>query len=309
MRVHIHANCQAVPLAGLLNEAEPDWEISYFEVHANDIIDNVDEYHHKIQSADLVLTQPIHRGFRNRDDLSVDWVRANIRKDATLLVFPSMHFAGHHPGLDALPLAGLPFLSSLLVGHLIAAGETQAAALDRILSDNFISESEIETEIQVAMNEMKRREVEDGLDVFISPFFDENCRTKTVFHIQNHPFREAMVFIANRLLAHLGRAARAPVEGRDYQPDVHIPPLPSVARFLDNRRGGRRVESLDMVLLPGHPAMTQAEYYGHMMDVLARYTPDEIFQVIEKRWPTVQVLRRLAAQGSTIPGIARWLGA
>ena len=32
MKVHIHANCQAVLLAGMLNEVEPDWDISYFDV-------------------------------------------------------------------------------------------------------------------------------------------------------------------------------------------------------------------------------------------------------------------------------------
>ena len=165
MKVHIHANCQAIPLAGMLNEVEPHWDISYFEVHADKIIENIDDHRRHIRTADLVLTQPIHRNFRGRDDLSVDWIRENVRKDATLLVFPSMHFGAHHPGLDGLPLAGLPFLSSLLAAQLVAAGESPATATGRLLSNDLLSEAEVETEIQVSLSEMKRRELDDQMDV------------------------------------------------------------------------------------------------------------------------------------------------
>lgn len=308
MKVHIHANCQAVPLAGMLHEVEPDWDISYFEVHADKIIENIDDHRRHIRTADLVLTQPIHRNFRGRDDLSVDWIRENVRKDATLLVFPSMHFGAHHPGLDGLPLAGLPFLSSLLAAQLVASGESPATATGRLLSDDLLSEAEVETEIQVSLNEMKRREFDDRMDVVISPFFEENCRARVMFHIQNHPLREAMVFIANQILDNVGRRARIPIEGRDYQPDVHVPPLPAVARYLRNRGGClSEAEAAERVLLPGYPVMTQEEYYGRMTEALAQYTPGEIYGVMEKCWPTVQILRRLAEQDSAIPGIERWL--
>jgi hypothetical protein len=308
MKVHIHANCQAVPLAGMLKEVYPNWDISYFEAHAKDIIERIDEHYARIRNADLVLTQPIHSGYRGRADLSIDWVRENVRRDATLLVFPSMHFTGHHPELDNLPIPGIPFLSSLLAAHLIADGQTPAAALRHMLSDELLRDSDIEAEISISLDEMKRREIDDQMDILITPFLEKYCRAKALFHIQNHPLRETMVFITNQILDRIGCTARVPVDGRDYQREPHVPPLPAIARYLRTQRGDLEgAKSSEMVLIPGYPPMTQADYYGCMLEGLARLGLDEIFQVIKSRWPTVQLLRRLAAQGSALPGASRWL--
>ena len=308
MKVHIHANCQAIPLAGMLKEVHPDWDITHFEAHTADIIERIDEHYDRVRTSDLVRAQPIHSGYRDRTDLSIDWVRQNARKDATLLVFPSMHFTGHHPELDVIPISGIPFLSSLLAAHLIAAGQTPTEALRYMLSDELLRASDIEAEISISLDEMRRREIEDRIDILITPFIEEHCRTKALFHIQNHPFREPMAFVANQILERIGCTARVPVAGRDYQASPHVPPLPAIARYLRANRGGpAEAELTEMVLIPGYQPMTQADYYGRMLEGLARHKPDEIFQVIKNRWPTVQMLRRLAAQGSALPGTARWV--
>jgi hypothetical protein len=310
MKVHIHANCQAVPLAGMLSEVRPDWDISFFQVHADDIIERIDEHHRRIRTSDLVICQPVHKGYRDRTDLSIDWIRENVRRDATLLVIPSIHFAGHHPELDSLPLAGIPFLSSLLAAHLIASRLTPSVARDCLLSDELFRDQDIESEIQISLDEIRRREVDDRIDIQISPYLQEYCRIKPMFHIQNHPLREVMVFIANEVLAKIGCSERVPIKGLDYQPEPHVPLLPSIARYINAKRddtwGPLPIET---VLIHGFQPMTQDEYYLCMLEGLARYCPAEIFQAIKQRWPTVQVLRRLAAQGSTIPGITRWLEA
>ena len=307
MDVHIHANCQAIPIAGMLREAEPDWRITWFEVHGPEIIEHFDQHRARIQTADLVISQPIHQGYRDREELSIDWVRDHIRPTATLLVIPSVHFSGHHPGLDGLPLAGLPFLSNLLAAHLVASGCPSDEAVRLLLSDNLLSEAEIDTEIQTSLDEITRREIEDHIDIGISPFLAKHCRSRTLFHIQNHPLRETTAFIANQLLARLGRLARVSIEGRDYQHGTHVPPLPSVARYL-RIHGDRHVdnETDELVQLPGFPLMTQAEYYSIITERLSTFSPEEVFDAVRRRWPTVQLLTRLARQGSSIPGIARW---
>ena len=310
MKVHIHANCQAIPLAGMLKEVQPDWDISYFEAHTADIIERIDEHHTRIRTADLVISQPIHKGYRERTDLSIDWIRENVRRDATLLVFPSLHFTGHHPELDGLPLAGIPLPSSLLAAHLIASGQTPIIALRYLLSDELLRDTDIEAEIQLSLDEMRRREVDDRMDIQITSFVEEHCRTKVLFHLQNHPMRETMVVVANKVLERIGCAGRVPVDGHDYQREPHIPPLPSIARYLSDQRGDPAGPvPTETVLIPGYPPMTQADYYGCMLEGLNRHSQDEIFQMIEKRWPTVQFLRRLAAHGSMLPGVARWLEA
>ena len=64
MDVHIHANCQAIPIAGMLREAEPDWRVTWFEVHGPEIIEHFDDHCARIRTADLVISQPIHQGYR-----------------------------------------------------------------------------------------------------------------------------------------------------------------------------------------------------------------------------------------------------
>ena len=201
MDVHIHANCQAIPIAGMLREADPDWRVTWFEVHGPEIIEHFDEHCARVRTADLVISQPIHQGYRDREELSIDWIRDHIRPDATLLVVPSMHFSGHHPGLDGLPLTGLPFLSNLLAAHLVASGCASDDAVRLLLSDNLLSDAEIDTEIQTSLDETTRRETEDHIDIRIGPFLAKHCRTRTLFHIQNHPLRETAAFVANQILA------------------------------------------------------------------------------------------------------------
>jgi hypothetical protein len=307
MDVHIHANCQAIPIAGMLREADPDWRVTWFEVHGPEIIEHFDEHCARIRTADLVISQPIHQGYRDREELSIDWIRDHIRPDATLLVVPSMHFSGHHPGLDGLPLTGLPFLSNLLAAHLVASGCASDDAVRLLLSDNLLSDAEIDTEIQTSLDETTRRETEDHIDIRIGPFLAKHCRTRTLFHIQNHPLRETAAFVANQILARLGQPARVPIEGRDYQHATHVPPLPSVARYL--RVHGEEdvdIETDEVVQLPGFPPMTQIEYYKLITERLTTFSPEEVFDAVRHRWPTVQLLTRLARQGSSIPGIARW---
>jgi hypothetical protein len=307
MDVHIHANCQAIPIAGMLREAEPDWRVTWFEVHGPEIIEHFDEHRARIQTADLVISQPIHQGYRDREELSIDWIRDHIRPDATLLVVPSIHFSGHHPGLDGLPLAGQPFLSNLLAAHLVASGCAPGEAVQLLLSDYLLSEAEIDTEIQISLDETTRREIEDHIDIRISPFLGQHCRSKALFHIQNHPLRVTTVFVANQILAWLGQPARVQIEGRDYQRGTHVPPLPSVARYLRVHGGeGVDIETDELVQLPGFPLMTQVEYYSLIIDRLSTFSREEVFDAVRHRWPTVQLLTRLARQGSSIPGIAQW---
>lgn len=304
MRVYIHANCQAVPFAGMLNEAYPDWQISFFEVHAQPIVEQVDRYYECVRTADVVLTQPIHDGFRAREDLCIGWIRANVRRDALLIVIPSLHFGAHQATWEINPFPGF----DLLAAHLVASGLRPADALRHLLSNNMLTDDDIEVEIATAIAENKRRELEDKIDVKISPFLEANSRGRLLFHTNNHPMRETAVFITNGILERMGFPRRVSVEGHDYQADMHVPPLPSITRFLASRSGMTPDPAVyETVRLHSIPGMPIATYYGQMIERLAAVPPEELLSSIVKRWPTIQVLRRLAARNTVIPGIERWV--
>ncbi len=304
MRIHIHANCQAVPIAGMLAEVYPDWEISFFEVHAQPIVDQIDRYYESVSTADIVLSQPVHNGFRERDDLSLGWIKANVRSRDALIVFPSLHFAAHQPGWVANPFPGI----DLLAAHLLATGLQPEAALQQLLSPDLLADSDVEREIELATAETKRREIDDGVDVKISPFLDEHSDKRLLFHINNHPMRETAVFITNRILERMGLPRRVPRQGHDYQAYPHIPPLPAITRFLAARGGmAPDPEYYETVRLPAMPEVPMNSYYRQMIEQLASVPSEDLFSMIAQRWPTVQFLRRLAANKNAIPCIERWL--
>ena len=303
MRIHIHANCQALPLAGLLNEAYPEWHTTFFEVHAQPIIDELDVYYHCVRTADVVLTQPIHDGFRERDDMSIGWIKANMRSDASLIVVPSLHFGAHHAGWLDTPSPGF----DLLAAHLEATGFRTADALQHLLSPDLLSDTDIEREIALAITETRRREVDDQIDIKISPYLEEHARVRMLFHICNHPTRETAVFVANAVLDRMGFCRRVPVEGYDYQAYPHMPPLPSITRFLASNSGlTLDPEIYEMVRLHTVPGVALNLYYGQMIEKLSAIPPEELYRLIECRWPSIELMRRLAENNSVIPGLERW---
>jgi hypothetical protein len=310
VRVHIHANCQGIPLAGMLKEVYPDWNVTNFEVQGTKIIEQIEDHCAWIRSADVVISQPIHPGYGNRVELSTPWIRENVRADAAYITIPSVYFTGHNLGLDVVSLPGLPLFSNLLICHLVAHGCSPDLAVKLLLSGNLLRDSEIETEIQLTLDETMNRETADGIDIKISPFFEQNCRSKVMMHTYNHPLREMMTVIANDVLSWLGQSERVQIEGYDYQPFLHVPPLPAVARFLRAHGGdGAVTEEDNIVWMLSDKPMTQDEFYRDIATHLSEIPRDELFDVIAKRWPGVELLRRLARQGSSIPGIERWLPA
>ncbi len=251
----------------------------------------------------VVLSQPIHQGYRNRDDLSINWIRANVKASACLIVFPSMHFAAHHPTWDGGPFPGV----DLLAAHLVACGLPPEEALRRLLSTDLLSDSDIEREIDASVAEIQRREDDDDIDIKISDFIEQHARREMMFHISNHPLRHTAVVVANRILEQLGYPRRVSVEGLDYQRDTHIPPLPAITRFLALRGGWYpEPELYDTARMHTVQGMPLRLFYQKVVEGLASVPPARLFSMIAGRWPAIQVFRRLAQNNATIPGIERW---
>jgi hypothetical protein len=287
----------------MLNEAYPDWDVAFFEVHAQPIMDRADAYQASVRAADIVLSQPIHDGYRGRDDLSINWVRENVSPRGLLIVIPSMHFAAHQPSWHGGPFPGV----DLLGAHLVASGLQPEEALQRLLATDLLADEEIELEIQKCIAEIVRREEDDRIDIRFSEFLEEHARHKLLFHVHNHPVREVAVFITNAILEKLGYPRRVLVEGQDYQWGTHVPPLPTLTRFLAARaKTPFDPQIYEAARMPGVPEMPLATFYGKVVEQLALVPTDELLSRIAASWPTSQFLQRLARNSSAIPGIDRW---
>ncbi len=266
MKVYVHGNCQSYVIARMLEQIYPAWDIKYFEIHAQPIIDENHEYRRIVSESDIILAQPIHDGYRGRTDLSLSWVRQEMRRGAALAVFPSMHFAGHHIGVAEL---GLPADLSYdaVVALMVASGASPDGICKTLMSPEYLSSGFIESEIALSIGEIRRREIADGMDVPISPFLEEHARLAAMFHIVNHPFRATYAYMINGILQFLGFSERVGSSGADWQPVPHMPLLPAVRRYLDraDRRGPKEPDDYgDLVHIAHHPPMTLPDFYRAM---------------------------------------------
>ena len=91
-----------------------------------------------------------------------------------------------------------------IVALLIASGMAPEQVCAILLSPDYLSELFIESEIALSIGEMKRREIEDRMDVLISPFLEQHARSMQFFHIANYPFRSVYSFVINGILSGSG---------------------------------------------------------------------------------------------------------
>ncbi len=235
-----------------------------------------------------MLVQPIHAGFRDREDLSLDWVRGAVRDDAMLLVFPSMHFTGHHPTDADLGVTGLVTGDSI-VATLVASGIDPDSVGAIMTSPDLLSDHLVQREIAISIAEMARREIEDRIDIKLSPLLESDAEQGQLFHFVNHPFRQVYAFILNQIMARLGFSRRLPVDGRDWQEVPHIPLLPAVhaslARMAGTALGGPEIGD-EAVVLPGREPMTQRLYFQSMAERLAECQAGDLLATVHGRsWP------------------------
>lgn len=274
MLVYVHGNCQALAIARMLAPAFPQWRIEFYEVFQPKIIDEIERYHSLVASADIIIAQPIHAGYRGRDDLSIDWIRSHAKPGTPVVTFPSMYFGGQLVGWTslAIPGYGMPYVDPVLI-KMVLAGLSVEQITDAMLSPHLYDGTFIDQEIEASIAEIGRRENADGVDAPLSPFLQEYGRSAQLFHVINHPCRPALAYVANEILTHLGYAKAVPDVGEDYIRFPHVPCSPSVARFLDADIPAWSVPDGNRFHLPDK-AMEPREYILRAVFHLRGFDPD-----------------------------------
>jgi hypothetical protein len=193
MRLYVHGNCQAPAIASLIAGQRPDWEIASYEVHVQKIVDETETYRDLVRHADLIISQPVHDGYRDRDDFSLNWIRAAAKPGATLVVFPSMFFDGQLVGWKSvnIPGYGMPY-QDMLTLHCAALGISSSRTAAIVLDEELYPESFIAQEIKLSVAEMRRREGSDEIDIHFSPFLECYGEVTPLFHVTNHPMYPAL---------------------------------------------------------------------------------------------------------------------
>jgi len=307
MKVHIHGNCQSFVLFHMLKEVCPDWDISFYEVHAEPIMQNLADYRALIGAADIVLSQPIHPGYRDTTELSLSWIRDYVKPSAALIVIPALHFSGHHPEFAALAHLG-DLCQNSVAAHLTMIGMAPDRAVDLLLSADLFDDAIIRTEIDLQLVEMNRRETSDGIDASVSDIITSQAVWFQMFHIVNHPSRALCAYLINRALERLDLKQRVAIAGTDYMDNPHLPMCPAIAHFC-SANGPEPPDWLPReprVLMPNRYPTEVPDYLAEMMQQLRRHTAADIKAAIDADWRSSEFLGRLAKSGAAIPEIETW---
>ena len=309
MRVYVHGNCQGPAIAALLKEQRPEWDVASYEVFNTKIISEIARYYHYVETADIIISQPIHDGYRNRADLSLNWLRASAKPNAQFVIFPSMFFDGQLVGCRSIkfPAYGMPYHDSLLV-HLAVMGVGLQEITRILLDEDLYSDEFLRGEIARSIEEARRREHVDQIDVPMAPFLEEFGSSIQIFHVINHPCRPALANVANQILATLGYPANVHAVGQELIPFPHIPLIPSVERFMAT--GGRgpgewRISDGERYHLPSE-TLSRAEYFDRACEHLRQFSEAEILACLNEPH-TKSFLERVAVSNPYVPYIKSWL--
>lgn len=222
-RIAIVGNCQARPLAMLLNELTEgiQFVVPPRPVH---VIDDqeVREFLHSIKAIDLVISQPIQKGYRNGVGIDTDNIRKHLGNNDRLVLVPNVHFEGFCPTWGYMR-----YESGLLRGNIdlskpvdIETGESIGLLQQSdyhcflILYGylNGIAASDLAVALSMQVEtEFVRQWYEDSLREFAER--EARCHTNVAehlsridespslgFHSFNHPNKAMLAVVANEVL-------------------------------------------------------------------------------------------------------------
>jgi hypothetical protein len=308
MRVYIHGNCQGPAIANMVRGQFPDWNVFSYEVFAANILKEIEHYHELVKTADIIVSQPVHGPYRGRSDLSIEWIRAAAKPSAKLVVYPVMYFMGQLVSFQSVNLSGYGMeYHDMLLFHFVATGLRDDRISALLMNEDLYPAGFVQNEIALSINELRRREEADAIDVSLCPFLEEYGHTGPLFHVINHPCRPALAYMTKKILDYLGYCGDVPSEGEEPLPFPHVPLSPSAVRSLAQRNSYPSRWAVYDTERYHFPKMVihRLEYHRRAARLLRKLNRDTMFRFLGE--PHVRpFLSRLAHANPALPGILRW---
>ncbi|HEX8472240.1 MAG TPA: WcbI family polysaccharide biosynthesis putative acetyltransferase, partial [Brevundimonas sp.] len=241
MRVYVHGNCQAPALADLIGQAcGGAMDVVSRQVYSIDLEAEGAAHIHDVETADVILTQPVADGYRGTDILSTSWMRARARKDAIFLVFPVIYHRGLQPQcytLGDFHAGRLAYHDAHALDYFLM-GEDADSFVRATNRSDFLPESFVLSELSRTTLELLRRERALAVDLPVSDIIATRLSSGQPMYTVNHPSRAVMVDLADRVLERLGRPERASPDGIDMLDLFIMPPYLSTALALGHSGSG-----------------------------------------------------------------------
>jgi hypothetical protein len=212
----LYGNCQVGSLNEIFKKSFFDYEIDIVLCWLDDI--NKDKFLNKIKEADIIITQPIHKGYKNLDYLHTEYILENSKETAKIYIFPSLYFNFYYFDLSYKTLQNGELLREPSDYHytsLIKCFQENKSInyyLEEIVNNNnYKNNIELENMAIDSINELSKREneIEDYNKIKkckiikCSNFIENNYKDKLLFYSMNHPAKYIFHYIAEFILQDL----------------------------------------------------------------------------------------------------------
>jgi len=238
MKIYIHGNCQSAAIKKMMLEADPTLDVSNYVVSNHDMLDYMDDYTNAVETADVIILQPISNNYRNESRLSLRWINEHRKRASKIILIPSIYFNGYHPQI--IPVEGLavfhfmPYID-VHVLDLHCRGLSPDLIKEKIDAEGFLNHDLVRSDCFSSLAELVRRETQSSVDVKVSDFIFSRYRHTILFNSCNHPGRELMVYVTSQILSQMGLDVCPQSSGFDHlcSDVINIYPSTSVALDLD----------------------------------------------------------------------------
>jgi len=207
-RILLYGNCQLGAVLACMNLKEAVYE--HIICHKTDISKN--EFAAKIAECDILITQNIAKGYRNKGYLDTEWVVEAAGSSKQILVLDTCHFRTYFYDYIASPewAGSVSAYSYKAMLEYIEQGKTVEEYInDVVLNEDYRDGSFLEKQARQDLKELERRgrviDSKFGTNpnvavVHIHDFVQDNYRSQLLFHSVNHPAGALLRFMGEKIL-------------------------------------------------------------------------------------------------------------
>ncbi len=202
---------------------------------------NLDGVAEKIAQADVIFYQFVGE-VGKPPEMSSDNILKHAKSGAERICMPSMYFDGYFPHVGMMRLAGERIkLQNMRNVHdfFAMAGAVKNIPLDdlliRVKSPDFYPKSLTLELFSAALEELSKREDDQGVDIRISDFIREHYKDHKLFNQQNHPRGILMNDVIRRIMEYLGLEWHVPKRSVGFQDTIQVPLYVSTYKNLECR--------------------------------------------------------------------------
>lgn len=211
----VYGNCQAEQLPSFLNTSKNFSEnFEYLPIVGMYRMTDLEfsDFLNRLPDLDLLIYQNVSAA---RGKFAIENILSRLNKSALKMSIPSLFFTGYNPEVTYIRLReqGMLFYHDRNLYQRIKDNLVERYKHELLKDERYFPENFSQTCLDLTLNELKMREINQKIDIVISDFIEENYQIHRLFHILNHPSSLLLRELANRILSTLGISDKCQYNG------------------------------------------------------------------------------------------------